>query len=152
MKTTKFVKTAEANKKWILIDAEDVVVGRLATFVAMRLRGKHLPTYTPHIDHGDNVIIINAEKVSFTGKKRSDKVYYWHTGYPGGIKDITAGKLLAKSSTEMVRKSIKGMLPRGPLGYKQLKNLYVYSGAEHDQAAQKPVTINFSDLNDKNNR
>jgi len=131
MKTTKFLKTAEVEKKWILIDAEDVVVGRLATFVAMRLRGKHRPDYTPHIDDGDNVIIINAEKVAFTGNKRNNKVYYWHTGYPGGLKERTADKILDGRFPERVmRKAVQRMLPKeSPLARQQLSNLRVHSKA-----------------------
>lgn len=152
MKTTKFLKTAEVEKKWILIDAEDVVVGRLATFIAMRLRGKHQPTYTPHIDHGDNVIIINAEKVAFTGKKRNDKVYYWHTGYPGGLKERTADKILDGRFPERVmRKAVQRMLPKeSPLARKQLSNLRVYAGAEHPHEAQNPEVIDFKAMSPKN--
>ena len=152
MKTTKFLKTAEVEKKWILIDAEDVVVGRLATFVAMRLRGKHLPKYTPHIDCGDNVIIINAEKVAFTGKKRNDKVYYWHTGYPGGLKERTADKILDGRFPERVmRKAVQRMLPKeSPLARKQLSNLRVYAGAEHPHEAQNAEVIDFKAMSPKN--
>ncbi len=152
MKTTKFLKTAEVEKKWILIDAEDVVVGRLATFIAMRLRGKHLPKYTPHIDCGDNVIIINAEKVAFTGKKRNDKVYYWHTGYPGGLKERTADKILDGRFPERVmRKAVQRMLPKeSPLARKQLKNLRVYAGAEHPHEAQNAEVIDFKSMSPKN--
>jgi large subunit ribosomal protein L13 len=150
--STSFNKLSEIKKEWYVIDLSDVVLGRASAAIATILRGKNKADYTPFLDCGDNVIVINSDKLKLTGKKLSDKKYYWHTGYPGGIKDITAGKLLAKSSTKMVRNAVKGMLPRGPLGYKQLKNLYVYSGSEHDQTAQKPVTINFSDLNEKNNR
>ena len=132
MKTTKFLKTAEVEKKWILIDAEDVIVGRLATFVAMRLRGKHRPDYTPHIDCGDNVIIINAEKVALTGNKRNDKVYYWHTGYPGGLKERTADKILDGRFPERVmKKAVQRMLPKeSPLARQQLSNMRVYAGSE----------------------
>jgi len=152
MKTTKFLKTAEVEKKWILIDAENVVVGRLATFIAMRLRGKHLPTYTPHIDHGDNVIVINAEKVALTGKKRNDKVYYWHTGYPGGLKERTADKILDGRFPERVmRKAVQRMLPKeSPLARKQLSNLRVYSGGEHPHEAQNPEVIDFKAMSPKN--
>jgi len=152
MKTTKFLKTAEVEKKWILIDAEDVVVGRLATFIAMRLRGKHLPTYTPHIDCGDNVIVINAEKVAFTGKKRKDKVYYWHTGYPGGLKERTVDKILDGRFPERVmRKAVQRMLPKeSPLARKQLSNLRVYAGSEHSHAAQNPEVIDFKAMSPKN--
>ena len=133
MKTTKFLKTAEVEKKWILIDAEDAVVGRLASFVAMRLRGKHRPDYTPHVDCGDNVIIINAGKVHFTGNKRQDKVYYRHTGYAGGLKETTAGKVLdGRFPDRVMRKAVQRMLPKeSPLARQQLSNLRVYAGAEH---------------------
>jgi len=152
MKTTKFLKTAEVEKKWILIDAEDVIVGRLATFIAMRLRGKHLPTYTPHIDCGDNVIVINAEKVALTGRKRNDKVYYWHTGYPGGLKERTADKILDGRFPERVmRKAVQRMLPKeSPLARKQLSNLRVYAGAEHPHTAQEPTAIDFKSMSPKN--
>ena len=132
MKTTKFLKTADVEKKWILIDAEDAVVGRLATFVAMRLRGKHRPDYTPHIDCGDNVIIINAEKVHLTGNKRANKVYYRHTGYVGGLKETTAAKVLdGRFPDRVMRKAVQRMLPKeSPLARKQLSNLRVYAGAE----------------------
>ena len=152
MKTTKFLKTAEVEKKWILIDAEDVVVGRLATFIAMRLRGKHLAKYTPHIDCGDNVIVINAEKVAFTGKKRSNKVYYWHTGYPGGLKERTADKILDGRFPERVmRKAVQRMLPKeSPLARTQLSNLRVYAGSEHPHSAQEPTIIDFKSMSPKN--
>ena len=152
MKTTKFLKTADIEKKWILIDAEDVVVGRLATFVAMRLRGKHRPDYTPHMDCGDNVIIINADKVHFTGKKRSDKIYYRHTGYVGGIKETTAGKILdGRFPDRVMRKAVQRMLPKeSPLARKQLSNLRVYAGAEHEHTAQNPEVIDFKSMSEKN--
>ena len=152
MKTTKFLKTADVEKKWILIDAEDVVVGRLATFVAMRLRGKHRPDYTPHVDCGDNVIIINADKVHFTGKKRSDKIYYRHTGYVGGIKETTAAKVLdGRFPDRVMRKAVQRMLPKeSPLARKQLSNLRVYAGAEHEHTAQNPEVIDFKSMSEKN--
>jgi large subunit ribosomal protein L13 len=152
MKTTKFLKTAEVEKKWILIDAEDIVVGRLATFIAMRLRGKHRPDYTPHIDCGDNVIIINAEKVAFTGNKRNDKVYYWHTGYPGGLKERTADKILDGRFPERVmRKAVQRMLPKeSPLARQQLSNLRVYAGSDHPHDAQSPEVIDFKSMSPKN--
>ena len=152
MKTTKFLKTADVEKKWILIDAEDAVVGRLATFVAMRLRGKHRPDYTPHIDCGDNVIIINADKVHFTGKKRSDKVYYRHTGYVGGLKETTAAKVLdGRFPDRVMRKAVQRMLPKeSPLARKQLSNLRVYAGAEHEHSAQNPEVIDFKSMSEKN--
>jgi len=154
MKQTQFLKTADVDKKWILIDAEGVIVGRLATFIAMRLRGKHLPTYTPHIDCGDNVIVINAEKVVFTGKKRSDKVYYWHTGHPGGLKERTADKILDGRFPERVlRKAVQRMLPKeSPLARKQLSNLRVYGGADHPHAPQNPEVIDFKSLSPKNTK
>jgi len=152
MKTTKFLKTADIEKKWILIDAEDAVVGRLATFVAMRLRGKHRPDYTPHIDCGDNVIIINADKVHFTGNKRSDKVYYRHTGYAGGLKETTAAKVLdGRFPDRVMRKAIQRMLPKeSPLARKQLSNLRVYAGAEHEHTAQNPEVVDFKSMSEKN--
>ncbi len=152
MKATKFLKTAEVEKKWILIDAEDAVVGRLATFVAMRLRGKHRPDYTPHIDCGDNVIIINADKVKFTGKKRDDKVYYRHTGHPGGLKETTAGKILdGRFPDRVMRKAIQRMLPKeSPLARQQLSNLRVYAGSEHPHEAQSPEVIDFKAMSSKN--
>ena len=146
-------KPAEIEKKWILIDAEGVVLGRLATIVASRLRGKHKATYTPHVDDGDNVIIINAEKCVFTGKKYSDKKYYWHTGYPGGIKERTARAIIEGRFPERVlEKAVERMLPRGPLGRKQLGNLRVYKGADHPHEAQQPVTIDVAAMNSKNQR
>ena len=146
-------KPAEVEKKWILIDAEGLVVGRLATLVANRLRGKHKPTFTPHVDDGDNVIIVNAEKVAFTGKKLSDKKYYWHTGWIGGIKERTAGQLLEGRFPErVVEKAIERMIPRGPLGRRQMKNLKVYAGAAHPHEAQKPTVLDVGALNRKNKK
>jgi large subunit ribosomal protein L13 len=146
-------KPADVVKKWILIDAEGLVVGRLATLVASRLRGKHKPTFTPHVDDGDNVIIINAEKVAFTGKKLEDKKYYWHTGWIGGIKERTAGQLLTGRFPERVlEKAVERMVPRGPLGRRQMKNLKVYAGATHPHEAQQPVTLDVGALNRKNKK
>jgi large subunit ribosomal protein L13 len=146
-------KAAEIEKKWVLIDAEGLVVGRLAAPVATRLRGKHRPMYTPHLDCGDNVIIVNAEKVKLTGRKRDDKVYYHHTGFPGGIKERSARRILEGRFPErVVEKAVERMLPRGPLGRRQLKNLRVYSGADHPHAAQQPETIEVAALNPKNRR
>lgn len=154
MNTTKFLSTAEVEKKWIVIDAENVVTGRLASFIAMRLRGKHLPKYTPHVDCGDHVIVINAEKVHLTGKKLSDKVYYRHSGYPGGLKEVTAGKILeGRFPDRVMRKAVQRMLPKeSPLARQQLSNLHVYAGAEHKHEAQKPEVIDFASLNPKNVR
>ena len=146
-------KPAEVQKKWILIDAKGLIVGRLATLVAMRLRGKHLPIYTPHVDCGDNVIIINAAKVVLTGRKREQKVYHHHTGYIGGIKDRSAKSILEGRFPErVVEKAVERMLPRGPLGRKQFGNLRVYGGAEHPHEAQQPQTLDVASMNRKNMR
>ena len=151
--TTYSAKPAEVEKKWVLIDAKGLVVGRLATLVSMRLRGKHRPTYTPHVDDGDNVIIINAAKVVLTGRKRENKVYYHHTGFIGGIKERTAKSILEGRFPErVVEKAIERMLPRGPLGRKQLGNLRVYAGADHPHVAQQPEVIDIASLNRKNTR
>lgn len=144
---------ADIEKKWILIDAEGLVVGRLASLVAKILRGKNKATFTPHMDCGDNVIIVNADKVVFTGKKYSDKVYYWHTGYPGGIKDRTARAILeGKHPERVILKAIQRMMPGGPLSRKQLKNLRVYAGAEHPHEAQNPEVLDVAALNPKNSK
>ncbi len=144
-------KAADIDKKWILIDAEGLVVGRLAAFIAMRLRGKHLPTFTPHMDCGDNVIVVNADKVVFTGHKFHDKTYYWHTGYPGGIKERTARELLEGRFPERVlEKAVQRMMPGGPLTRAQLKNLRVYAGEEHPHEAQQPTKIDVGAMNSKN--
>ena len=146
-------KPADIENKWILIDAEGIVLGRLATIVASRLRGKHKPTFTPHMDMGDNVIIINAEKVQLTGNKRADKRYYWHTGYPGGIKHRTAGQILeGKYPERVIEKAVQRMLPGGPLSRKQLTNLRIYAGTEHPHAAQEPEVVDLAVLNPKNTR
>ncbi|KAA0076071.1 50S ribosomal protein L13 [Tardiphaga sp. 20_F10_N6_6] len=146
-------KPAEITKKWIVIDATGLVVGRLATLVAMRLRGKHLPTYTPHVDCGDHVIIVNADKVVFTGRKRDDKVYYHHTGFIGGIKERTAKSILEGRFPErVVEKAVERMIPRGPLGRVQFGNLRVYAGAEHPHEAQQPEAFDVGALNRKNKR
>src|SRR5215210_2041439 len=130
--TTYSAKAADIQKKWVMIDASGLVVGRLASLVAMRLRGKHKPSYTPHVDDGDNVIVVNADKAVLTGRKREDKVYYWHTGYIGGIKERTARQILeGKFPERVVEKAIERMMPDGPLARRQLKNLRVYSGTEH---------------------
>jgi large subunit ribosomal protein L13 len=146
-------KPAEVTKKWVLIDASGLVVGRLATLVAMRLRGKHLPIYTPHVDCGDNVIIINAAKVVLTGRKRDNKVYYNHTGYIGGIKQRTAKSILEGRFPErVIEKAIERMIPRGPLGRVQLGNLRVYADAEHPHEAQQPEVVDIGAMNRKNKR
>lgn len=151
MKTTKAVKPAEVEKKWLLIDADGLVVGRAATIIANILRGKHKPSFTPHVDCGDNVIVINADKIRFTGKKLDQKVYYRHTGYPGGIKGVTAGKVLEGRFPERVlEKAVERMIPRGPLGRQQMRNLRIFSGAEHDHAAQNPEFLDIAARNRKN--
>ena len=151
MKTTKSATPFTVEKKWHLIDAEGLVVGRLASIVANILRGKHKSSFTPHIDCGDNVIIINAEKVRFTGKKLGDKVYYKHTGYAGGIKGITAGKVLDGRFPERVlEKAVERMIPRGPLGRQQMRNLRVFKGSEHDHVAQNPEILDVAAMNRKN--
>jgi large subunit ribosomal protein L13 len=152
MTQTTFKKLAEIEKKWYLIDLEGIVLGRVASHVALILRGKNKADYTPFLDDGDNVVVINADKVKLTGRKLNDKKYYWHTGYPGGIKETTVGKLLAKKPEEVFKKAVKNMLPRGPLGRKQFKNLYVYAGTEYAQTAQNPEIIDFAKLNEKNKR
>lgn len=146
-------KPSEIEKKWLVIDAEGVVLGRLAALVATYLRGKHKPMYTPHMDCGDNVVIINAEKVRLTGKKMNDKVYYWHTGHPGGIKSRTPGQILAgKHPERVVEKAIERMIPRGPLGRQQMRNLKVYAGTEHPHTAQQPEVVDVAAMNVKNAR
>jgi large subunit ribosomal protein L13 len=146
-------KPADVEKKWVVIDAQNLVVGRLATLVAMRLRGKHKPTYTPHVDMGDNVIVINAEKVVLTGRKLDNKKYYWHTGYPGGIKERTARKIIEGRFPErIVEKAVERMIPRGPLGRRQLGNLKVYAGTEHPHQAQQPEPLDVAALSKKNSR
>lgn len=146
-------KPAEVEKKWVLIDADGVVLGRLASVVAMRLRGKHKPTFTPHVDCGDNVIVINADKVKLTGKKLTDKVYYRHTGHPGGIKQDYAGAVLdGKHPGRVISKAVERMISRNPLGRKQMKNLRVYPGTEHPHEAQKPDVLDLAAMNPKNKR
>lgn len=146
-------KPADIEKNWVLIDAENMVVGRLAAIIATRLRGKHLPTFTPHMDCGDNVIVINAEKVRFTGNKTKDKVYYRHTGYPGGIKETTPQKVLEGRYPERVLElAVKRMMPGGPLTRKQLGNLRIYAGTDHPHEAQSPVALDVAAMNGKNVR
>ena len=153
MKTTASLKPADVEKKWIVIDAENAVVGRLASFIAMRLRGKHRPDYTPHVDCGDYVVVVNADKVKFTGKKLTDKKYYWHTGYPGGIKERTARAIIEGRFPErVIEKAVERMVPRGPLGRRQLKNLRVYAGSNHPHEAQQPVALDVAALSKKNVR
>lgn len=146
-------KPAEVEHKWWLIDAEDLVLGRLAVVVADTLRGKNKPIYTPHIDCGDHVVVVNAEKVALTGNKRRDKTYYRHTGYPGGIKSTTAGKILDGAHPErVIEKAVERMIPKGPLGRAQFKKLRVYAGAEHPHEAQQPAPLDLAAMNSKNKR
>lgn len=144
-------KTVSANKKtvnkeWLLVDADGQTLGRLASKVAMLIRGKYKPNYTPHVDCGDNVVIINAEKIVLTGKKWTDKTYVRHTGYPGGQRTLTATELFGKSPSRLVEKAVKGMLPKNKLGSALYRNLYVYNGSEHKQQAQSPKEFNLNDL------
>lgn len=146
-------KPADVDKKWVMIDATGLVVGRLASLIALRLRGKDKPTFTPHVDCGDNVIVINAAKAVFTGRKLEKKVYHHHTGFIGGIKERTAKSIMEGRFPERVlEKAVERMLPRGPLGRRQLSNLRVYAGAEHPHAAQNPASVDIAAMNRKNVR
>ncbi len=150
---THSTKTADVEKKWVVIDAKGLVVGRLATIVANYLRGKHKPSFTPHIDDGDHVIIVNADKVVLTGRKREQKMYYHHTGFIGGIKERSARFILEGRYPErIVEKAVERMVPRGPLGRKQMSNLRVYKGPDHPHIAQNPQTLDVASLNRKNAR
>lgn len=144
---------ADIEKKWIIIDAEGVVLGRLASIIAMRLRGKHKPSFTPHMDMGDNVIVINADKVQMTGKKRSDKIYYWHTGHPGGIKQRSAEQILeGKFPERILTKAVQRMLPGNRLSRQVMTNLRVYAGTDHPHEAQAPEVLDVKAMNAKNTR
>jgi large subunit ribosomal protein L13 len=150
---TYVMKAQEVEKKWVLIDAEGVVLGRLASQVAMILRGKHRPTFTANADCGENVIVINAEKVRVTGKKLSDKVFYWHTNFPGGLKQRTMGQILGgKFPERAIEKAVERMMPRGPLGRQQMRNMRVYAGAQHPHEAQQPAIVDIAGRNPKNKR
>ena len=150
---THSTKTADIEKQWLLIDAKGLVVGRLASIVATHLRGKHKPSFTPHMDDGDNIVIVNADKVVLTGRKRDKKVYYHYTGYIGGIKERSAKSILEGRFPErIVEKAVERMLPRGPLGRQQFANLRVYKGPDHPHAAQTPVAFDIAKLNAKNSR
>ena len=151
LKQTASLRKEDIKKDWLLIDAKDIVLGRLATNVSNILRGKHKPTYTPHVDCGDNVVIINAEKIKLTGKKLDDKTYYRHTGYPGGIKQSTPLSLTEKNKTqEILKLAVKRMLPGGPLAKKQLTKLKIYNGDKHPHDIQQPKIIDFAKLNKQN--
>jgi large subunit ribosomal protein L13 len=150
-KTTRSIKPAEVEKKWHLIDAEGLVVGRLAVIVANLLRGKHKPSFTPHVDCGDHVVVINADKVRFTGNKLADKRYYRHTGYAGGIKETSPAKVLEGRFPERVlEKAVERMVPRGPLGREQLRALHLYAGSEHPHGGTQPVALDVASMNRKN--
>ena len=146
-------KASDIERKWNVVDAEGVVLGRLAAVVASRLRGKHKPLFTSHVDCGDNIIVINAEKVSLTGRKMQDKRYYHHTGHPGGIKETSPEKIFAgKFPERVVQKAVERMLPRSPLGRQQMTKLHVYAGTEHPHAAQQPEVLDVAGMNPKNKR
>ena len=144
-------KPKEVIKDWFIIDADGLVLGRLASQIALRLRGKHKPTFTPHIDCGDNIVVINADKVVLTGNKRANKNYFWHTGYPGGIRSRTADKILSSRYPERVlMKAVERMISRSPLGRQQMRKLHVYAGKEHPHGAQKPQVLDIAIINRKN--
>ncbi|HUK59212.1 MAG TPA: 50S ribosomal protein L13 [Stellaceae bacterium] len=150
---THALRAGELDKKWLLIDADGLVLGRLASIIAVRLRGKHKPSYTPHMDCGDHVIVVNAEKVQLTGNKARDSIFYWYTGYPGGIKGRSKGAILAGKYPERVlEKAVERMLPRGPLGRRIMGHLKVYSGPEHPHEAQQPQKLDVAAMNRKNTR
>ena len=144
-------KPKEVTRDWFIIDADGLVLGRLASQIALRLRGKHKPTFTPHIDCGDNIVVINADKVVLTGNKRANKTYFWHTGYPGGIRSRTADKILSSRYPERVlMKAVERMISRSPLGRQQMRKLHVYAGNEHPHDAQKPQVLDIAKINRKN--
>jgi len=146
-------KATEISRKWVVIDAEGVVLGRLASVLATRLRGKHKPIFTPNIDCGDNIVVINAEKVRLTGRKLEQGIFYWHTGYPGGIKGVNfANRLTGKHPERVIMKAVQRMIPQGPLGRAQLKKLHVYAGPSHPHEAQKPEALDVAAMNPKNKR
>ncbi|HUB94598.1 MAG TPA: 50S ribosomal protein L13 [Stellaceae bacterium] len=147
------LKADELDKKWLLIDADGLVLGRLASIIANRLRGKHKTTYTPHMDCGDHVIVVNAEKVQLTGNKRRDSIFYWHTGYPGGIKGRSKGAILdGKHPERVILKAVERMVPRGPLGRRVMGHLKVYAGPAHPHEAQQPQPLDVAAMNRKNVR
>lgn len=151
MTKTYSAKPADIEKKWLLIDAEDLVLGRLASIIALRLRGKHKPMYTPHMDCGDNIIVINAEKVALTGNKRNDKRFHWHTGHPGGIKSRTMAQILdGRHPDRVIYKAVERMMGRGPMARQRMKNLRVYAGASHPHEAQQPEVLDVKAMNTKN--
>ena len=146
-------KPADVERKWYVIDADGVVLGRLASVIATRLRGKHRPIFTPHVDCGDNIIVVNAEKVRLTGRKREEKVYYWHTGHPGGLKKRTVAQILdGKHPERVVMKAVERMIPRSPLGRQVMRKLRVYTGADHPHESQQPELLDVAAMNPKNKR
>ncbi|MCX8134566.1 MAG: 50S ribosomal protein L13 [Roseococcus sp.] len=148
---TRSLKPAEVQKRWWVIDADGLVLGRLASLVANRLRGKHKPQFTPHVDCGDHVVVVNAAKVRVTGNKAEQSVFYWHTGYPGGIKGRTLRQRLEGRHPErVIEKAVERMITRGPLGRRQMRNLHVYAGAEHPHAGQNPQPLDVAAMNRKN--
>ena len=147
---TDFVKTKDIKNNWILVDATDAIGGRLAVFISKTIRGKNKSNYTPHMDHGDFVIVKNIEKIKFTGNKFKDKKYFRHTGYPGGIKETTPEKLIVKKPEEILKLAVKRMLPRGPLAKKQMSKLKIYRGNNHPHELQNPKEISFVQMNKKN--
>jgi len=153
MKTTVSLKPRDVQKGWTLIDADGLVLGRLAAIIAQRLRGKHKPQFTPHVDCGDNIIVVNAEKVRVTGNKAEQSVFYWHTGYPGGIKGRTIRQRLESAHPErVIEKAVERMITRGPLQREQMRHLHVYKGPEHPHAGQQPTALDVAALNRKNSR
>ena len=153
MMKTFSAKPTDIEKKWFVVDAEGVVLGRLAAQIATILRGKHKPMYTPHMDCGDNIIVVNAAKVRLTGSKLAGRVFHWHTGYPGGIKQRTTGQILGgKYPERVIEKAVERMVPRGPLGRQQMRNLRVYAGSEHPHEAQSPTVLDIGAMNPKNRR
>jgi len=146
-------KPSDIDKKWVVIDADGLVLGRLAAIIATRLRGKHKPSFTPHMDCGDNVVVVNAEKVQLTGNKRKDDIFYWHTGYPGGVKGRSKGAILdGRHPERVIEKAVERMVPRGPLGRQQMTHLKVYGGASHPHEAQQPEPLDVAAMNRKNKR
>lgn len=146
-------KPSTIEKDWVLIDAEGLIVGRLASIIASRLRGKHKPEFTPNMDCGDNIVVINAEKLVFTGNKREDKTYYWHTGYPGGIKQRKAHQIIEGRFPERIlQKAVERMMPGGPLSRRQMRNLRIFTGTEHTHEAQNPQKLDVAGMNEKNTR
>lgn len=148
---TKSISFKDVKQSWFVVDAKDLILGRMSSIIALYLKGKHKATYTPHVECGDSIIVVNAEKVALTGKKLTDKNFYWHTGYPGGIKQRTIGQILTgKHPERVITKAVERMLPRGPLGRQMMKNLKVYSGETHPHEAQKPVVLDIGSMNSKN--